>query len=342
MGGVDAGATAARWMGIRRAAVIELAVLFAAALCADRFLLQSDRFWNVTPHPFGMIVLLVSAQYGTAEGLLAAALATAALLAFNLPEPVLGADRYAVALDLARRPMWWFISAVVLGELTRRRARREGRLRSDLADARRREEDAREACGEFRSSLDLLQRRMAGQPATVLNLCRAATRLERLDPDQALEGAMEVVTAVMRPRKFSLFLRKGNALDLVHQEGWETGDPWSRSLAAASPLAVAMLERGRPVCAAVSGDETLLGGEGVLACPLRDPATGHALGMLKVEDLDFALLHETHARTFEFLADWISAVYAQSRLHQSLLGRLAEDPAEAAHASDHGVGSPRG
>lgn len=342
MGGDDAGATVARWMGIRRAAVIELAVLFAAALCADRFLFQSDRFWNVSPHPFGVIVLLVSVQYGTAEGLLAAALATAALLAFNLPEPVLGADRYAVALDLARRPMWWFLSAVVLGELTRRRARREDRLRSDLAGARRREEEARAACGEFRSSLDLLQRRMAGQPATVLNLCSAATRLERLDPDQALEGAMEVVAAVMHPRKFSLFLRKGNALDLVHQEGWEAGDRWSRSLPATSPLAVAMLERARPVCAAISGDEAVLGGEGVLASPLRDPATGHTLGMLKVEDLDFAGLHEIPSRTFELLSAWISTVYAQSRLHQSLLARLAEDPAASAHALDHGVGSPRG
>lgn len=322
-----------RWLGLRRAAWVELAVFIAAALAVDFFLFRGDRFWGVSPHPFWIAVLLLSVQYGTGEGLLAAAVSSVALLVWNLPEPVLGADRYAAILDLARRPILWFVAAVVLGELRRRQSVREERLRSETEQSRRREEELRGMCVNLLADKDALEERMAGQPAVVLELCRSARHLAQLDPDKALLGAMDVARAALRARKFSLFLRQGHALEVVHTEGWSPGDAWSRHLPKTSPLAHAVLEEGRLLCVATPGEDALLSGEGIAASPLRDPATRMVLGMMKVEAWQFDEIHNTRLRTLEALADWIAAVYAQARLHQALLTGLAGEPREAAQSA---------
>lgn len=323
---------ARRWLGLRVSAMVEMAAFFVAAMAADRLIFAGDRFDSVAPHPFWIVVLVTSVQYGTAEGLLAAALSTLALLAGHLPEPDLGSDRYQVLLDLARRPIAWFVAAVILGEIRRRHAARESNLRSDLEHSTRREADLLTVCGQLSAAKDALETRVAAQPATVLELCRAAQKLERLDPDLALQGAMDVVLAALRPRKFSVYIRQGRSLELAYRHGWTDDDRWTRSISLSSPLAAALADGRRVVCVALPGDTLLLGPEGLIAGPLCDPSTGKMLGMLKIEAWEFEDVYTTRIRTFEAVADWIAAIFAQARLHQGLLGRLAT-PAAAATPS---------
>lgn len=314
---------ARRWFGLRAAAIVEMAIFFLAVLAVDRFFFAGDRFGTIAPHPFWIIVLLTSVQYGTAEGLLAAVLSTAALLAGNLPEPDLGSDRYRIFLELAQRPICWFVAAVVLGEIRRRQAAREDALRAQLEAATAREAGLLDICTKLGEAKDHLETRVAAQPATVLELCRVAQKLERLDPDLALQGAMDVVRAAVRPRKFSVYVRLGHSLDLAYQQGWTDDDRWSRSISLSSPLASALSDGRRVVCVALPGDTLLLGAEGLIAGSLCDPSTGKMLGMLKIEAWEFEDVYTTRIRTFEAIADWVAAIYAQARLHQSLLGQLA-------------------
>ena len=73
------------WFGLRKSAVIETVLYLTVALILDYVFFSGNRFWDVAPHPFWPLVLLISAQYGTSEGLFAAALAATALLAGKLP-----------------------------------------------------------------------------------------------------------------------------------------------------------------------------------------------------------------------------------------------------------------
>src|SRR5690242_11002358 len=112
-----------RLLGLRRSALIELAAFFAAALAIDWAAFGGTRFAGVSPHPFWLAVLLVSVQYGISEGLLAAALASAALLLFNVPPAALGQDLHLWLMQVLRLPVLWFATALVVGELQQRHLR---------------------------------------------------------------------------------------------------------------------------------------------------------------------------------------------------------------------------
>ena len=303
--------------GFRRSALGEAILFFLIAFPLDRYLFHADRFLGVSPHPFWAIVLLLSVQYGTREGLFAAAASSLALLAYHVPAAPAEPGLYLYYFALARQPLGWFAAALVLGELRRRQGLRVAAGRRDLAETRRREESLRDLCRSLDEAKRRLEILLTGQSETVSDLCRAATRLERVEPDQISRGAMEIVRAALHPAKFSLFLRWGNTLNLVRAEGWEDGDVWKRSLRSSTPLAGEILEQRRFVCVAVPGDESLLAGEGVLAGPLRDQATGEALGMLKIEEMNFADLNDHAVRTFQAVAEWIGAAYAHARFHQT-------------------------
>ena len=71
---------------------VEMAIFFAVALAIDTLAFGGDRFRDVAPHPFWAVVVLVSLQYGTNEGLIAAVASSAALLIGNIPPQPLSLD----------------------------------------------------------------------------------------------------------------------------------------------------------------------------------------------------------------------------------------------------------
>ena len=81
-----------RLLGVRVAAWVEIALFFVAVLAIDALLLDGDRFWDVRPHPFWLIVILVAVQYGANASLVAALTASLALTVGNLPVPELGTN----------------------------------------------------------------------------------------------------------------------------------------------------------------------------------------------------------------------------------------------------------
>src|SRR3546814_2467936 len=89
----------------RITALLEIALFLAGALLLDRYVFAGDRFASVQPHPFWIIILLMAAQYGTGEALLAAVASTAALLIGNIPDQPIDQDIYAYILELARNPI---------------------------------------------------------------------------------------------------------------------------------------------------------------------------------------------------------------------------------------------
>jgi hypothetical protein len=58
--------------GLRWTAVAETLAMLAVLLLIDRTIGAADQFFPVQPHPFWIVVLLISAQYGVFEGLMAA------------------------------------------------------------------------------------------------------------------------------------------------------------------------------------------------------------------------------------------------------------------------------
>lgn len=313
-------------MGLRRNALIEIAIYLADAILIDLAFLDGTRFREVSPHPFWPILLLIAVQYGTSEALVAAVASSALLLIGNIPAQSITQDTYDYLSKLVAEPVMWFVAAVVLGELRMRHISERDKLQQDLTAAVKREEDITAAYGRVTTLKDSLEARVAGQMRTAINMYQAARNLERLDPSEVLLGISEIVHAVMNPEQFSLYLLRDDVLEISIGEGWTSGSSMSRTFRSDSRLFQEVIARQRFVCAANPDDELVLGNEGVLAGPLIDRETGDVMGMLKVEKMGFFELHFSNVQTFHVLCDWIADAYLNARRFQIAESESIFDP----------------
>jgi polysaccharide biosynthesis protein PelD len=300
-------------LGLRRSALLEIGLFFILALLIDHFLFGGGRFGGFSLHPFWLIVILISAQYGTGEGLVAAGVASTCLLAGNLPEQTLSQDMYQYLYAVCRLPLAWFVTALVLGEIRMRHIRECDKLQNELAASEEREKELARSHENLCVVKDKLEARVAGQLTTAITMYQAARDLEKLEPAEVLRGMVGIVHAVMRPEKFSIYLLKDNQLTLAIHEGWNQHDTFSRAFHPGSPLFQALIGRQRYLCSASRDDEVILAQEGVLAGPLISEESGEVSGILKIEKLSFMRLNFSNVQTFRVLCQWIASAYANAR-----------------------------
>ncbi|MDE3047514.1 MAG: hypothetical protein KGI83_04110, partial [Verrucomicrobiota bacterium] len=112
-------------------------VLFGIAYCFD----LPYNYYDFTLHPFWIIVILMAAQYGTNEGLLAAAVSAVILLAGKHPPHNYLLDSFDYLFALIKLPLLWFVTAVVLGELRFKHIREYQTVKAVAAAAERREQE---------------------------------------------------------------------------------------------------------------------------------------------------------------------------------------------------------
>jgi len=316
-------------LGVRRAAIVEIAAFLIVLLAVDFTFLEFDRYAGVSPHPFWIIVLLCAVQYGTTEGLVAAAAASAALLVGNLPPQRFDEDLYQWLLAATLQPLLWAVSAVVFGELQGRVRRERDLLRDEVIQSRKREEVIAAAYRKLDARRENLEARVAGQLRTVFAIYNAAKGIEQMATEDVQAGVSELVRTVMSPRRFSLFLLSGESLELRMSEGWVDSETvYARAFDGHSRLFQAVVGSHRTLVAAVDDDERVLAGEGLLAGPLLNVDSGEVIGMLKIEEMGFLDLSVTSIENFRLLCEWIGTAYAQARRFESAMHGI--DPAEAA------------
>lgn len=320
-------------LGSRRAAWIELLFFLGVALAVDYFLLAGDRFLSVSPHPFWIIVLLLAVQYGTGEGVLAAALSSIALLAGNLPVQTIDQDFYDWFFEVSRRPLFWLMAAVILGELSQRHIRARKTLTASLGEAEERADGLSRAFEELNLHKRALEVRLAGQLRTVISTYQAAKAIEKLEPGLVLFGVSDMVSAMLNPGKFSLYTFSGGArLQAGIQRGWKPDDAYQRLFDPESPLFKALVDERRTLCVANPKDEPILEGQGVLAGPLVS-GDGHLLGMLKIEEMGFMGLNLSTVENFKVVCEWIGSVYTTAK-------RFKQSRSNNLFSEDGGLFSP--
>lgn len=309
-------AGAPRWMGLRRSAIIEVGSFLTAALVIDLVFRDGTRFAGMSPHPFWAIIGIVAAQYGTYEGLFAWAAATAVLLVGNLPTQSVGEDSYAWLAGVASLPTWWLGTSLVLGALTDRHRRSIDRLDEALQEASSREAGLAKAVERLTEVKESLEIAIAGELNTASAVVAGARAITRLDRGEVVLGVGPLVSSILNPEKFSVYLLEGTRLEAVLKAGWLREDRWLRSFSADSVLFQAIVGRKQTLAIARAQDEALLGTEGVLAGPLIATETGEVFGMLKIERLGFSKLTPATVHTFRVLCEWIGESYRNARQHE--------------------------
>lgn len=310
--------TPRRLFGLRVAAILEIGLALILAVLIDRFLGANDRYATISPHPFWIVVVLAAGYYGVLEGLLAAALATLALLWGHLPAQLLDEDLNAWLLRVSVVPLPWFVVALLLGSMQDAFRRRYEEVREQRDESRRQQTAITEAYERMRTLKQHLEERVAGQMRTVHAMYEASRAIERQGVGDVLMGITALVRTVLNPHKFSLFLLNRDRLEAVSQEGWQTDDSYAREIEASSPLYAAVIRDRRFLSVSRQADEPLLRGEGLLAGPLINDETGQVVGMLKIEGIGFLDLNVSNVQNFNVLCSWIGAALANAQRVEDL------------------------
>jgi polysaccharide biosynthesis protein PelD len=295
-------------IGLRLSAVVEIVLFLAATVVIDHVFFDRTRFWAIEPHPFWVLVALVSVQYGTNEGVFAAVCCSVVLLSGKLPPQSIDRDFYAHVLMIGARPLLWLATAIVIGELRNRHARREAETEIKLREAEQREQGIALAYHELKAAHEKLEISVASELRSVVTIYRAAKYLQNLSLSEVITGAVDLVSTVLGPQKFSIYTLEGGSLRLALKRGWTLEDEsvYDTLLWPDAPLFQSVIVGHRSLSISDPADEKVLGRQGVLAGPLFLGEGGEVLGMLKIERLRFADLNLTTIENFKIVCELLS------------------------------------
>lgn len=303
-------------MGLRASALFETVAFLLVMLVCNYFFGAGDRFWGVEPHPFWVIVVLIAVQYGTSEGVMAAVLASVALLFGNTPEQQLNQDMYAYLYEILHLPVLWLIGGVVVGELRQRHVREREYLQKELAEARKREEVIAESYHKVKTLKERLELKIASQLRASVNTYRAARAIEKTHPSDVLQGVQELVRSVMQPEKFSVYLLGNDGLTSTVTYGWQEGDNFPQHYSPTDSLYKEVVGNQHVLCIANRDHERILKDQGVLAGALVDNETGEINGMLKIEKIGFLDLNLSTIETFHAICEWVGMALVNAHKYQ--------------------------
>jgi polysaccharide biosynthesis protein PelD len=313
--------------GIKIWAVVETVVLLGLLLAIDRLIGRGDQFFSIQPHPFWIVVLLVAAQYGALEGLMAALLASIALFAPAMPLFGFDDDLFTYALKVGLNPALWLGAALVVGELRSAADRRAADLALQLDQAARREAYLAAAAERLALANRSLEDRVAGQLRTVANLYEAAKAVDQLGPGDVILGIAGLLRAGLNPQKFSVYLLNENMLEAVFNEGWDDADPFRRVYSPSTALYQEVIIGRRRLCAANAADAVALEEQALLAGPIQSAETGQVVGMLKIEKMDALDFNMSSVENFRVVCEWIGSAYARARLFERVTQNAQPQPA---------------
>lgn len=319
----------ARLAGLRVSALLEIFLFLALALFIDQYFAKADRFWGISPHPFWIIVLLITVQYGSLEGLSSAFFVSCALLVGNLPERPINVDLYQYWAQLIVNPCLWICTALVLGEIVSRHRAGRRAAEEELGLARDREALLVEEYSRIREHKDKLERQFTGQTFSAVNVLDALRMLNSLEPKNVLSGIREFVRSTIHPRKFSLFLTAKDGLELGFSSGWSEADSYLKFISSKSALFDYVVNNKKIACCANSEHEKILGQEAVLAAPLIDKRNGGSvIGIMKIEDLSFLDLNLSTIHSFALICKLCGEALGTAMNFTSNRGKKADFPVQ--------------
>lgn len=304
--------------GLRRSALAEMIIAVVVLVVLDFMAFDRTRYWEVNPHPFWFIVLLISCKYGTKEGAASAVLCSIAFLLGNIPEQQADQDSYAYILHILKFPLLWMVSSAMFGEMRQMHIRERDALETALTESEEREQQIAQSYEWVKQLKDLLELRMAGQLRSSIAAYRAAKSMESLSPTEVMSGLEELVKSTLNPQQFSVYTldNKGLSVSLTH--GWSDDDRYNRSFNPSSTMYKTVIGEQRVLCVANAEHEQLLDGQAILVGPLLDRDSGEVVGMLKIESLGFTDLHLSNIEAFSTICDWAGMAIVNARKYQAV------------------------
>ncbi len=327
------------------AALLEIAVLFG--LIIGLGWLTGQDLGDLRPHPFWVPVLLLSLQYGTVSGLLAAGIATAFTGLGQLPEQVVGETYFVYFLRIWIEPILWISSAVLLGQFRMRQIADKMELARQVQELAAQRTSLADYAGKLRQRCEGLERRLAGrqEPDSLLML-QAIGRVRAAGAPGLSAAFAQVMATVLPGSQASLFVYDQNQLRRalmapMPADGMPSDDVTAMRLDAPHPLFQAVVIRGEGASVLTAAGETALAGQGIAAVPIRSHQ-GAVIGMLKVEVIDSHLLGSSTLGVLDAVAGALAGPLQDALQAQNIQPAVSQPAPLHSAAVSEAVAQPGG
>lgn len=323
-----------KWYGIKISPFLEMGIFFLGYFLIFSFLYPID-FKGYSLHPFWVIILLMSVQYGVKEGMIAAIVSIGIYWLQGLPPQSLEQDAIAYETQIYQLPALWIATSFVLGQIVERKDRLREKLKEDLENAERREREITRGYEIIKRIKEGLESRLAGQLRTSITTYQALKSLEELRPAKVLLGIETLVRAVLNPEKFSIYALGQNGLEASINVGWTPEDHFQRRYSTSSSLYLEIVGKQKVLSALHEDEAFILGKEGILAAPLFDEESKSVFGMLKIEALDVEQLNLSNIEAFRLICEVAGIAYAHAMSFQRTLHSSVYDPVLPVFSSEY-------
>lgn len=271
------------------AGIVELIVLTGLIVGIGLMMPDVD-LADIQPNPFWLPVLLLSLQYGTVSGVVAAATALLVMLMSGLPEPGVGENYFSYAMRVFAQPILWFGAAVVLGQFRMRQIQAKHGLTSMVLDLEAQRAALAGYARNLRRRCDMLERDRASSGeasgvAVLASLAQLAGTGDRAD-DLGLAFSRTMAAGFPGARASLLSIEPSGLVVIASTSGHEG----TRVVAGPDhPLYRALSGEGRALCVLQPGHERTLAGLGLAVAPISN-ASGAVVGAVRLETADPTVL----------------------------------------------------
>jgi hypothetical protein len=261
----------------------------------DHFVPAFPSLNETQPHFFWLPVLLLTLQYGSASGLLAAGAAIVLSSLLGWPEQEIGENHFSYLLRIWLQPVLWLATGVILGQLRLRQIERKealGRAVAELSSQRRTLADHALSLRERCDRLERLVSTRRGPDARDL-----LAALGRIDTE---EGALDAALGLAFGQSaVSILALEDDVLHVAHRHAPPGAPPSPAPITPESPLFAAVAIERRALSVLMPGSELDLDGRGLAAAPII-AADGSVEGAVLLEtgepdDLDADTTHRLRA-----------------------------------------------
>lgn len=265
-----------------RAGVIELVVLFALLLVIERMFMAPGDFARLQPHPFWLPIILLSLQYGSADGVLAAAVAIILCLLMGWPSQGVGEDYYRYVIRVWAVPIGWIMTSIIVGEVRARQRIQISILKRDLLTTRAQAHDITGHCFKLEEKIQRIERAFATAEATSLDSLSASLKDLQDGDRRTWSGAlMRAHRSLIGIGTLRFYMRADNGWVAVgHANSGPVGeaDVVGRIGPAAFLTLAEKVAAGRRLLSALNAeDAAVLEGICAMAVPVGRAAAGLAL-----------------------------------------------------------------
>ncbi|MGE0517102.1 MAG: hypothetical protein AB7O71_24505, partial [Hyphomicrobiaceae bacterium] len=202
------------------AALFEIVVLVICPGLLDYFVPGFPSLNETQPHFYWLPVLLLTLQYGSASGLLAAGVAIILANLLGWPEQEIGENHFNYLLRIWLQPVLWIATAVILGQIRLRQIERKQALGRSVALLTQQRAALAEHAQNLRARCDRLERFIATRhEADGLALLSALGRTQTTSAAEAMEALREAVTLACGDCQLAVLSREGDELRAIFRHG---------------------------------------------------------------------------------------------------------------------------